>query len=97
MNNYPLIDVSDPMLDIDNNPFIDWSNRGVEQRPTTWETDDIACAKVIAKLRRELIKCEMKLAHPPLMYSSDQRRAFSDRVHGNIAYWNSRLAEARYN
>jgi len=84
-------------LDMPNNPFIDWSNHGIEQRPDRWATDDIACAKVIAKLRREIGKAEFKLAHPPLMYSDEQRFAWSDRLHTRIAYWTSRLAEARYN
>jgi len=84
-------------LDMSNNPFIDWSNRGIEQRPSTWATDDTACAKVIAKLRREISRAEFKLNHPPMMYSAEQRLAFHNRLVTNIAYWNSRLAEARYN
>lgn len=84
-------------LDMSNNPFIDWSNHGVEQRPSTWSTEEVACAKVLAKLRREIGKCEFKLAHPPLMYSFAQRKAFEERMNGNIAYWTSRLAEAQYN
>jgi len=80
-----------------NNPFIDWSNHGVEQNPNTWATDDVACTKVIAKLRREIQKAEFKLAHPPLMYSSQQRQAFRDRLMLDINYWTSRLSEARYN
>jgi len=84
-------------LDMSNNPFIDWSNHGVEQLPNTWATDDVACAKVIAKLRREIVKAEFKLAHPPLMFSVDQRASYSERHTRMIAYWTSRLAEARYN
>jgi len=84
-------------LDMATNPFIDWSNHGVEQSPTTWNTDDVACAKVIAKIRREITKAEFKFNHPPLMYSVDQRRAYYERHGRFIAYWNSRLAEARYN
>jgi len=84
-------------LDMATNPFIDWSNHGVEQSPTTWNTDDVACAKVIAKLRREIVKAEFKLTHPPLMYSAEQRVAYHNRWVTTIGYYNSRLAEARYN
>jgi hypothetical protein len=84
-------------LDIANNPFIDWSNHGVEQLPNQWETDDVACAKVHAKLRREIMKLEFKLAHPPLMYNQRQRRQFSRQCHEMIAYWTSRLSDAHYN
>lgn len=84
-------------LDMANNPFIDWSNRGVEQRPPLWETDDIACAKVINKLRREIAKREFKLAHPPLMYSNEQRLAWFNRLQEELQYWTSRLTDARYN
>lgn len=87
----------DTFLDMANNPFIDWSNHGVEQRPTNWATDDVACAKVIAKLRREITKAELKLANPPLMYSDEQRIAYNGRLLTRIAYWTSRLSEARYN
>jgi len=98
MTSFPtLIDVSDPMLDIANNPFIDLSNQGIEQRPDRWQTDDVACAKVINKLRREIGKREFKLAHPPLMYSNEQRRAWSDRLYQELAYWTSRLSDAHYN
>jgi len=85
------------MLDIMNNPFIDWSNHGVEQLPNTWAADDIACAKVYAKIRREIGKAEFKLAHPPLMYSNEQRLAWSNRLHAEIQYWKSRLHDAFYN
>lgn len=87
----------DSFLDMSNNPFIDWSSRGVEQRPTTWSIDDVACAKVVAKLRREIMKAEFKLAHPPMMYSMQQRQAWSERYYARIAYWTSRLAESHYN
>ena len=84
-------------LDMSNNPFIDWSSRGVVQNPTTWNTDEVACAKVLLKLRREIAKAEFKLSHPPLMYSNQQRLAWRNRLETDIAYWTSRLSEARYN
>jgi len=85
------------MLDIMNNPFIDWSSHGVQVVPETWDTDHEACASVLQVLRDNIARCEFKLAHPPMMYSESQRRAFSDRMYDGIAYWTSRLAEARYN
>jgi len=87
----------DTFLDMEKNPFINWSNHGIEQHPTTWQTDDIACAKVLAKLKREIKKTTFKLNHPPLMYSENQRLNYTRYHSTNLLYWNSRLAEASYN
>lgn len=72
-----------------NNPFV--------ENLTTWSTNDVAGTKVHEKIRKEIGKAEFKLAHPPLMYSNAQRRAWSDRLHVDIAYWTSRLSDAHYN
>jgi len=64
---------------------------------TAWNTDAVAGIKVHDKIRREIAKVEFKLAHPPLMYSNEQRRAYRNRMFSNIEYWNAILNKAHYN
>jgi len=87
----------DTFIDIEHNPFIDWSNHGIEQLPNQWSTDDVACAKVLSKIRKEILKCEVVLAHPPIMFSDEQRLIWSTNLHEQIQYWTSRLSDAHYN
>jgi len=42
------------MLDIANNPFIDWSSREPIREPTQWATDTEAGRKVYSRIRKEI-------------------------------------------
>jgi len=72
-------------------------NHPFAENLSAWNTDAVAGMKVHDKIRREIAKAEFKLAHPPLMYSNEQRRAFSNRMYSNIQYWNNILNKAHYN
>lgn len=79
------------MLDFDNNPFIDWSDRGVRQRPTQWHQDEEACTKVLKAIKKHLKALEVMLAYP------DAPPDFLASVLLEIEIWRSRLHQAIYN
>jgi len=83
------------MLDIANNPFIDWSEAPrAEQR--TWQTDDVAHSRAMKKLKFKVTFYQMALdeiAKGEVAYNQE----VVDLCKAKLALWKGRLHQAIYN
>lgn len=84
------------MLDIDNNPFIDWSAPNPTDEQRTWITDDVAHSRAMRKLKFKVDFYQMALDEinaGNVIYSQE----VVDLCKEKLAEWKFRLHQAIYN
>lgn len=92
---------STPILDSQNNPFIDWDRWEETSRQTRifnserrmWFVDEVAWSNVIHHIQMKITGYTFMLDHPP----NEADEGWKIRVTDKIRLWKERMNQARYN
>jgi len=84
------------MVDIMNNPFIDWTDRS-PALPNEWRTDDVAHSRAYRKLRFKVNFYELALKEINEVGEENYLPEVIEMVKEKLQLWKFRLHQAIYN